>query len=210
MAEKRKPVDWDSVERDYRAGMLSLREIAAPHGITEGAIRKKAKALGWERDLTARVNEKVRNELVRNQYATENKERTEKEIIDTAAATVVQVVRNHRVRIRQGNDLVELLTKQLTDVAGARDTFEAEIDAECAEDKTTERRARLMKAVSLGTHAQIAVNLATATKTWVGLERQAFNIPDLAEPENPADMTPEKRLARIAQLQAKLNATEPT
>ena len=25
----RKPIDWEAVERDYRAGALSLREIAA-------------------------------------------------------------------------------------------------------------------------------------------------------------------------------------
>lgn len=31
--------DWEAIETAYRAGMMSLREIAAQHGISEGAIR---------------------------------------------------------------------------------------------------------------------------------------------------------------------------
>lgn len=172
--------DWEATERAYRAGVLSIREIAKLQGCSEGAIRKRAKAHSWERDLTERVNEKVRSELVRSEVRTANSQ-TEREIVEVAAATVVQVVRGHRGRIRQGNELVELLTKQLIDVAGKRDEFEEEIEELTGEDKSPERRARLMRAISLEKHASIAVNLANATKTWVGLERQAFNIKDEAE-----------------------------
>ena len=37
--------DWEAIETAYRAGVMSLREIASLHGISEGAIRKRAKAL---------------------------------------------------------------------------------------------------------------------------------------------------------------------
>ncbi|MHC5174335.1 terminase small subunit [Serratia rhizosphaerae] len=37
------------LERDYCAGQLSLREMAEIHGISEGAIRKRAKKYGWVR-----------------------------------------------------------------------------------------------------------------------------------------------------------------
>ena len=185
--------DWESIERDYRAGVLSIREVAKIHSVSDTAIRKKAKAERWERDLTERVNEKVRTELVRGEVRTADP-RTEREIVEVAAATVVQVVRGHRGRIKQGNELVELLTKQLIDVAGRREEFETAIEIVCAEDKTTERMARLMKAVSLGTHASIAVNLANATKVWVGLERQAFNIAETVDPEGGAVLT----MAQIA------------
>lgn len=185
VAEKRVGADWESIERDFRAGVLSIREVAKLHDVSDTAIRKKAKAQDWQRDLTDKVNEKVRTELVRNEVRTADPQ-TEREIVEVAAATVVQVVRGHRGRIRQGNELVELLTKQLIDVAGKRDEFEEEIEIQCADDKSSERYARLMKAVSLGNHASIAVNLANATKTWVGLERQAFNIKDDAGP-SPED-----------------------
>ena len=44
MAE-RKQVDWDGVERDYSAGLLSLREIGAKYGVDEAYIRRKAKKM---------------------------------------------------------------------------------------------------------------------------------------------------------------------
>ena len=44
--------DWERIELDYRAGIKSLRQIADEGGITEGAIRKRAKRDAWERDLS--------------------------------------------------------------------------------------------------------------------------------------------------------------
>lgn len=52
--------DWEAIERDYRAGVLSLREIAIPNGITEGAIRKRAKRDGWERASVVRAPQGVK------------------------------------------------------------------------------------------------------------------------------------------------------
>lgn len=210
---KKRRIDWESVERDYRAGVLSIREIARLNGISDGTIRKKATALLWERDLTQKVQEQARAELVRGEvgYGDERIPATpsERQIVETAAATVVQVVREHRARIRQGHALVELLTQQLLDVAGRRDEFEQDIEADCADDKTGTRQSRLLKAVSLSTHAALAVSLATATKTWIGLERQAFNLRELApaEDEIPA-MTDAQRRARLAALQEKLYGLE--
>ena len=168
--------DWESIEKDYRAGILSIREVAKLNGISEGAIRKNAKAQGWARDLSIKIAEKVRTDLVRS--GTHQGPESEREIIDFAAATVVQVVRSHRKRIGQGHDLTELLTNQLIDVVGQRDAFETIISGMCEGDQTGERESKLMRAVSIGTHAAIALNLANATKVWVGLERQAFSIED--------------------------------
>ena len=53
-------IDWEAVEREYRAGQLSNRMIAEKHGISETAIRKRAKRDGWERERAARQQEPVR------------------------------------------------------------------------------------------------------------------------------------------------------
>jgi transposase-like protein len=183
--------DWEAIEKKYRPNILSLREIARQHGVTEAAIRKKAKQLGWVRDLGAKVREKVRLELVRTEVRTPNAQdavRTEREIIDSAAATVVQVVRSHRRDIAAGRDLVSLLATQLRDVAGHRDAFLAAIEAECAEDESGERRNKLMKAVSIPVHASTIRDLSTAMKNLIGLERTAFSIGDAPSetPQEPA------------------------
>jgi len=46
------PADWERIELDYRAGIKTLRQIADEHGITHGAVNKRAKRDGWERDLS--------------------------------------------------------------------------------------------------------------------------------------------------------------
>ena len=53
-------IDWEAVERDYRAGILSVREIGAKCGCTHTAINKRAKRDGWERERAARQQEPVR------------------------------------------------------------------------------------------------------------------------------------------------------
>ncbi|EOY8359056.1 hypothetical protein AIT68_000473 [Salmonella enterica subsp. salamae] len=47
--------DWEAIETAYRAGIMSLRDIGALHGVTEGAIRKKAKKLEWVRKNSTQV-----------------------------------------------------------------------------------------------------------------------------------------------------------
>jgi phage terminase small subunit len=41
--------DWEAIESAYRSGLISLREIASQHNISEGAIRKRAKKNNWVR-----------------------------------------------------------------------------------------------------------------------------------------------------------------
>lgn len=41
--------DWGAIESAYQAGVMSLRDIGAQYGVTEGAIRKRAAKLGWLR-----------------------------------------------------------------------------------------------------------------------------------------------------------------
>lgn len=186
-AAAKQKTDWEAIEKQYRANVLSLREIGRQHGVTDTAIRKKAKERGWERDLTNKVAEKVRADLVRSEVRTPNAReevRTEREIVESAAATVVTVVREHRRDIATGRQLVSLLSTQLLDVAGHRDAFMAAIEAECAEDESGERRAKLMKAVSIPVHAATIRDLSNALKNLVALERQAFNVADVA-PEEP-------------------------
>ncbi|MBS9443014.1 terminase small subunit [Photorhabdus heterorhabditis] len=46
-----KNTDWEGIERDYRSGFLSIREIAKQHGISDAAIRKRTKTEGWVRTI---------------------------------------------------------------------------------------------------------------------------------------------------------------
>lgn len=41
--------DWSQIESDYRAGSMTVREIARYHEIPESTLRKRAKAGHWSR-----------------------------------------------------------------------------------------------------------------------------------------------------------------
>ena len=51
--------DWVQIEGAYRAGGQSLRELASAHGITEGAIRARAKKYGWIADIAGTKRQMV-------------------------------------------------------------------------------------------------------------------------------------------------------
>lgn len=56
-------VDQEAVEADYRAGRLTLREIGALHGCSEGYVRKLARDRGWKRDLSEKIAAQARAEF---------------------------------------------------------------------------------------------------------------------------------------------------
>ena len=60
---------WERIEPDYRAGIKSLRQIAAEQGISEGATRKRAKRDDWSRDLLERIQDKAEQLVRKNAYA---------------------------------------------------------------------------------------------------------------------------------------------
>ena len=47
--------DWEAIESAYLAGVLSLRDIGDKYGVTEGAIRKRAKKFDWVRNSGTQV-----------------------------------------------------------------------------------------------------------------------------------------------------------
>lgn len=108
--------DWEKIELEYRAGVLSIREIASNHGITDTAIRKKAKAQEWVRDIADKVQAKaqklVRDAEVRSKVRTE-KAISECELIHESANIVADVQISHRADIRKLKDIKERLASEL-------------------------------------------------------------------------------------------------
>ena len=70
-------IDWIAIEGAFRAGSKSLRAIGADHGVSEGAIRKRAKRGGWLRDPEGTKRERVKAVLAGGtQNGTQYAERT--------------------------------------------------------------------------------------------------------------------------------------
>ena len=52
---KRRDIDWVAIEGDYRASVLSLRDLALKHGCSHSTIANFASRHGWIRVLGGSV-----------------------------------------------------------------------------------------------------------------------------------------------------------
>lgn len=201
----KKAIDWEAIERDYRVGQLSLRALATKHGTTAGAISKKASAGNWVKDASQEVRERTMAALLTEPRKEKAREETgdgntvssggnapTQGDIEVAVQTNLQVITRHRRDIAKGHGLVNLLFQQLESAATSRDELEDAVIDETAGDENSQRRNRMLKALSLPTHAGVLRDLSTALKNLVPLERQAYNLDDVNTEE-----TYEERLARL-------------
>ena len=56
---RRRDIDWPAVERDYRSGSFSLRELAERHRCSHSAIANFASRHGWTRHPSPAVEGQV-------------------------------------------------------------------------------------------------------------------------------------------------------
>ncbi|KQQ60144.1 hypothetical protein ASF84_05410 [Pseudomonas sp. Leaf127] len=183
-----KQPDWEAIERAFRAGALSIRTIADRHGVSDTAIRKRAKAAGWERDLSEQVRKEVRNKLVRGEVREDQCANPEQdaEIIEEAAEEGATVVRSHRRDVRKATNLANLLMDDLLLTIQRREEIEDAIEEETKGDQNGMRRASMLAAVGLPSNAKTLFQLSSAMKNLQILERTAFGL-DEKEPSKDSD-----------------------
>ena len=178
-------VDWERIEADYRAGILSLREIALPFGVTEGAIRKRAKRDGWERDLGPKIQAKadalVRKAEVRNTVRNANAA-TERQIIEANAERIAQVRGEHRsdiARVRNlGLTLLGELESQSADPVMLAQL--GELMASPDENGVDKLNDLYKKIISTPSRVDSAKKVAETLRHAIGLEREAYGLDDKA------------------------------
>ncbi|WP_031524663.1 hypothetical protein [Siccibacter colletis] len=173
--------DWEAIESAYRAGLLSIREIASQHGITHGAINKRAKRDGWERDLKAKIKAKADALVSKREVsrAVSAETATNERILIEANAEVIATVRmEHRGDIRRARNIASSLF--------------GELEAQCADLGALDELGELMlrpddkgqdrlneiyqKVISMPGRVKSMKDLSDTLKTLIGLERQAYDI----------------------------------
>lgn len=177
--------DWEKIEADYRAGVLSVREMAAAAGVSHTAIQKRAKAQGWERDISAKVSAKADSLVAKRQVATEvatEKAISERQLIEANAQVIADVRMSHRGDIRRARSLTMTLLSELEATTIDNDLF-AELGEMLRQpdhngnDKLNEV---YQKIIGLPSRVDSVKKLSEALKTLVGLEREAYGM--TAEP----------------------------
>lgn len=180
MAEKR-VIDWEGIEREYRAGVRSLREIAAEFEVSHVGIKKKADREGWERDLGAKIRAKadalVMKEAVTPLVTAETK-LAEKQIVEANAAIQAQIRREHRTDIQRTKRIVNKLLEALEALPLPVLKAKASAD-ECQAVLALIRE-----------HASAVKQLSSTQRDSVTMEREAFGIAQMVESSESTDGPP--------------------
>ncbi len=148
-----KQPDWEAIESAFRAGSLSIRTIADQHGISDTAIRSRAKKHGWQRDLTEQVRQTTKSKLVRAEVRADGSHepsRTDAEIIEEASDAAASVVLAHRAGLAQWRSIANKLCVALAEM-----------------DVTEDNHDKFARSLNAGVDAQLKV---------IKGERQAYNL----------------------------------
>jgi hypothetical protein len=185
----RSTADWERIEADYRAGVLSVREIATANGVSHTAIQKKAKAKGWEQDLQAKIKAKADSLVAKREVAAEvaaQRVETDKVIVEANAQVIANIRLAHRADIRRMRALCLEMLGELEHETGNIDLFEELGDMLRAEDeKGQDKRNDLYrKVISSAGRIDSLKKLAETLKVLVALEREAYGIDD-AQDDGP-------------------------
>lgn len=161
---RRRRLDWEAIERDYRTGKFTLRELEAKHGTNNATIARKIKSdraadpTRWQQDLTKAVRQatsaKLMEELVSKEVS-----RGQQEVSNTvlaAAEVSKQVILKHRAWLaRLAEDTEAMRQKVVSLMSGVADVKEAAVAVSAVE------------------------SLARTTKLLIDKERQAFTLDDV-------------------------------
>lgn len=184
---KSKKIDWEQIERDYRADVLSIAQIARESGAPSSTIRARAKRNGWVRDLSTRI--KMRADEFVNQDAIKDAivgiKTSEEMTVDENARLTAGVRLAHRKDISRARLATVTLLEDLEAMIGQdgreslAELLKALVDEGLIEERDSTAIAAYKKATGLSQQIANMQKLADTMTKFVALERQAWNLDSL-------------------------------
>lgn len=214
MTKETKPVvDWELIERHYRAGILSNVQIGAECGVSEGAIRKRAKEKEWVKDLSQQIKARAADLVRRQEVRAAGTSKTlvsEKEIVEVNAQAASIILIAQKGSIKRSHALFAALMDELELTTANKALFEELgelLDKTDTDDSGKTRQDKLneiyRKVISMPSRVDAAKKLVETLEKLVRMEREAFGIDKEAGTENPID----KALKQLADM--KRNGIQP-
>lgn len=133
MANNKKHIDWEAIEREYRAGVKTLREIAADHGIAHGSITKRARRLEWDRDLSKKIQ--IKAEALASKIAAREASKlssktllSDKEIVEVNAQAIAAVDLEHRAGCVRSRNTFKRLQDEFDSLSPDNDPLDKRVN----------------------------------------------------------------------------------
>lgn len=172
--------DWEAVERDYRTGQFTQRELAEKYGVVHGAVGKKIRDNGWQKDLGEEIRQatsaRLVNDLVANEVAKSSQEVAS--VIDVAVDVNVRVITGHRIGLSRITRVKELLLNQVEQQAANLPELSEIIEIVRSPDENGRDRANdmLRAAMERSTLVDDLKKLAEIDERVRKGEREAFSL----------------------------------
>ena len=207
----RRSIDWDAVERDYRTGKFTQRELAEKHGVTHVAIGSRARKGAWQKDLTEQIRQATNAKLVGDLVSSEVTKGYQEVTNTIAAAAEVnkQVILGHRQGLRAITEVKRTLLAQIEQAAALLPDLQEVIEMVRNPDDNGMDRANdvLRKAMSRSALVDDLKKLADVDEKVRKGEREAFALDEDPEKNKPADdakkLSDVELALRVANLMAK-------
>lgn len=173
--------DWEAIERDYRTGKFSLRELEAKHGAGYSDIAKRSKKEGWKQYLREAVKQATSAALIQEitTAATTQAQQTTTAVVMAAAEVHKQVILNHRKDIGETSRLAMELLGELRLVTHSQAELQSLLkmatEGMAPEDAMSVRQA-FNDLVRVHSRVSSVHKLADTLVKLQNLERRAFDI----------------------------------
>lgn len=186
---RRNDIDWEAIEKDYRAGVLSIAAVSEKHGVSASQIKVKAKSGEWTRDLSAAIKARTKakvaaidvQELV-EQSAAESAGKSARliqEAIEQASDVAAGVIVRHRADIRLQQERAQRLEGLFDDMI-AKTPASVQVDPE-----------HPIEALNVGDVFKLSQTfkaIVEARGKLMDKEREAFGITDGRTPGEDGDV----------------------
>ena len=94
---KENAIDWDVIERQYRLGQKSNKQLAEEYGVQPSSIGRRATKDGWVQDKRKDVDTATNSLLIQNANGKSNPNATPSALdVKAAAQANVDVILGHR------------------------------------------------------------------------------------------------------------------
>lgn len=180
--------DWEAVERDYRTGKFTLRELEEKHGAFNSSIARKAKKDGWTQDLSRAIQQATNAKLAEALVSDIASEGAQNASVTVLAAAEVnkQVILGHRKGLQELTSVKRTLLDQIQQAAALLPDLAEVIEMVRNPDDNGIDRANdaLRKAMSRSALVDDLKKLADVDEKVRKGEREAFGLDDVGQPEN--------------------------
>ncbi|MDM0010886.1 hypothetical protein QTH87_00410 [Variovorax sp. J22P168] len=184
---RRSDIDWDAIEREYRLGQKSNKQLATEHGVQPSSIGRRAERHGWIQDKAGEVRSRAANILVQaaaadvpgnaTPNANSNATPTEQQI-KVAARVAADVVLGHRRGLTKLSRLRDSMLDEIEAQTVAIDMLAriVEVTREPDQNGIDKRNDLLQRVISLPSRVESLKKLTEVDEKIRRGEREAFGI----------------------------------